>query len=237
MLNRLVWVLFGRYSQKAKTKVFSASWRSFAKNSEFMGNNVLYGDTIVSNSRIGRHTYAVNARLGNCDVGSFCSIGPGTLIGGLGQHPTAMISTHPVFYSRLNQSGTSYSDADYYDELVRTSIGNDVWIGANVLVLDGVTVGDGAIVAAGAVVANDVPDYAVVAGVPARIIKYRFTDEERKLLGEIKWWLLPDDMLHGLAEVVRSGDVKLLSKKIADRKNTMLYNDLLNPVSPAEVTG
>ncbi|EPZ37468.1 transferase hexapeptide repeat containing protein [Anoxybacillus ayderensis] len=68
------------------------------------------------------------------------------------------------------------------------SIGNDVWIGANSIVLDGVKIGDGAIVAAGAVVTKDVPDYAIVGGVPARVIRYRFNEEIIKQLKVIKWW-------------------------------------------------
>ncbi len=67
-------------------------------------------------------------------------------------------------------------------------IGNDVWIGANVLILDGVTIGNGAIIAAGAVVTKDVPPYAVVGGVPAKIIKYRFNKEEIDFLEQLKWW-------------------------------------------------
>ena len=69
-----------------------------------------------------------------------------------------------------------------------THIGNDVWIGLNATILDGVTIGDGAIVAAGAVVTKDVPPYAVVAGVPAKIIKYRFTESQIDFLLKFRWW-------------------------------------------------
>ena len=69
-----------------------------------------------------------------------------------------------------------------------THIGNDVWIGLNATILDGVTIGDGAIVAAGAVVTKDVPPYAVVGGVPAKIIKYRFTESQIDFLLKFRWW-------------------------------------------------
>jgi virginiamycin A acetyltransferase len=67
-------------------------------------------------------------------------------------------------------------------------IGNDVWIGANAIILPGVTIGDGAIVAAGAVVSRDVPPYAIVGGVPAKILRYRYTEEQIKKLLKIAWW-------------------------------------------------
>lgn len=68
------------------------------------------------------------------------------------------------------------------------SIGNDVWIGANVIILPGVNIGNGAVVAAGAVVSKDVPPYAIVGGVPAKIIKYRFSEKEIEILQRVEWW-------------------------------------------------
>ena len=67
-------------------------------------------------------------------------------------------------------------------------IGSDVWIGSNVSILEGVTIDDGAVVAAGAVVTKDVPPFAIVGGVPAKIIKFRHTEEQRKMLLKFKWW-------------------------------------------------
>ena len=74
-------------------------------------------------------------------------------------------------------------------------IGNDVWIGSGVFIKNGITIGDGAIVGAHAVVTKDVPPYAIVCGNPARIIRYRLSDDIIKQLLELKWWNLPDDII------------------------------------------
>ncbi len=74
-------------------------------------------------------------------------------------------------------------------------MGNDVWVGSHVLMKGGITIGDGAVIAAGAVVVRDVPPYAIVGGVPAKIIKYRFSQDIIEKLMELKWWSLTDDEL------------------------------------------
>src|SRR5262249_55454550 len=125
----------------------------------------------ISDARIGAYSYiAERGILSRVDIGKFCSIGP-ELMCGYGDHPLCWPSTSPVFYSTAGQAGRTFADHDCFDERQFTTIGNDVWIGARVFIRDGVSIGHGAVVAAGAVVTKEVPPYAMVGGVPARIIR------------------------------------------------------------------
>jgi len=183
---------------------FRASFVSYVDGkTTFEGYNRLSTGSFVKDSRIGRGTYIAGGRVQSCDIGSFCSIGPRTRIGGLGRHPTDWISTHPVFFSPLAQAGLTFCDRPYFDELVRVRVGNDVWIGAGALVLDGVSIGDGAIVAAGAVVVRDVEPYSIVGGIPARVIRQRFCSESIECLQALCWWNWPLDKLHAAAHLFR----------------------------------
>ena len=137
---------------------------------------------------LGNYSYiARNSNISRCTIGKFCSIGPNFCCG-LGIHPTNGISTAPMFYSTAKQNGVTLCKENKVQEFAQTTIGNDVFIGANVTVLDGVTIGDGAVVGAGAVVTKDIPPYAIVGGVPAKILKFRFDDETIQLLLQKRWW-------------------------------------------------
>lgn len=93
-----------------------------------------------------------------------------------------------MFYSTQKQNGTTLSKENKIKERKRIHIGNDVFIGVNVTVLDGVTIGDGAIIGAGAVVSKDIPPYAIAVGCPIKILRYRFSEEQRAKLQRLKWW-------------------------------------------------
>lgn len=126
-------------------------------------------------------------------------------------HPTNLLSTHPFLYTPMLKIMNDRNIAEIYkDELwyingitkngyarprERVKIGSDVWIGRNVIITNGACIGNGAIIGAGAIVTHDIPDYAVAVGVPARIMKYRYTKEQIAALNEIKWWDWTDEQI------------------------------------------
>lgn len=152
------------------------------------GENKFGQNCIISRSRFGRATYCVNnVVISNAEVGSYTSIASNVSIG-LHSHPTrGYVSTFPGFHHRWGM--TPYLDRPCeFNVQSRTNVGSDVWIGDSAIILNGITVGDGAIIGAGAVVTHDVPPYAIVGGVPARILRYRFSREQRVALIKTKWW-------------------------------------------------
>lgn len=118
-------------------------------------------------------------------IGKFCSIADGVKFV-FGHHRTDSVTTFPL--RALCFGGVPHEDAKSKG---RIEIGNDVWIGANALILSGVKIGHGAVVAAGAVVTKDVPPYAIAGGVPARVLRYRLREEQVAPLLEIAWWDWP----------------------------------------------
>lgn len=174
------------------------------------GRNSIHSGCVISNSDIGfasfvgRDTY-----LPNVLVGKYCSIAHSVEVVAY-THPSSMfVSTHPAFYSLLKQAGFTYSDKQKFNESLNVAtstksfslvVGNDVWIGARVLILGGVSIGDGAIVAAGAVVTKDVPPYAIVAGVPARVVRMRFSSDKISFLLNLKWWEKSEDWIRNNAK-------------------------------------
>lgn len=214
ILNRVKWLLRARGIRKNK-QGFYAGLLTYCDQKVHVSDYVrLYDKTVLTNVRVGRCTYFAGASAGNATIGNFCSIGPGAKVGGLGQHPTNMISTHPAFYSTKMQAGITFSDQDYYDELPTTTLGHDVWVGANAIIMDGVNIGNGAIIAAGAVVVKDVPAFAIVGGVPAKIIKYRFSHKLIEQIEETKWWELSFSTLKKISPLMRSCNVNSLIKEI-----------------------
>lgn len=146
----------------------------------------LYSNCIVNHSHIGNYTYiGNNSLIQNTTIGNYCSISHEVNCG-LGNHPTDLFSTSPIFYRKKNpQQIQLVKENCLFQEYKPIHIGHDVWIGARVTILDGVNIGNGAVIATGAVVTKDIPPYAIVGGIPARIIKYRDIKEKNKCPD---WW-------------------------------------------------
>ncbi|MGN0014328.1 MAG: CatB-related O-acetyltransferase [Candidatus Gastranaerophilaceae bacterium] len=167
--------------------------------------NVLLDKSVVlmSHIKIGYGTYLRRDVFVDdyTEIGRFCSIANDVVIAP-SEHPLQNFSTHPISYDVENYPGKE----------TKTIIGNDVWIGTRAIISKGVTVGDGAVIAANAVVTKNVPPYAVVAGVPTKIIKYRFEDDIiEKLLG-LEWWNFPPEKLQNMKNIPIEEAVKKLEE-------------------------
>jgi hypothetical protein len=141
-------------------------------------------------------------------VGAFSSFATGTDV--VMNHPIQYISTHPIIYAhkKYNPDRHEYDDykgCDFHldgiqpkgiiNKFRRIQIGNDVWLGKNVTITNGANIGNGVIAGAGSVITKDVPDYAVVVGIPAHIIRYRYTKNQIDALNKIAWWDWSDEKI------------------------------------------
>ena len=156
----------------------------------------IYRGVKIKNSSIGAYTYVGNSTdISNAEIGRFCSIADHCRIG-MGGHSLSHLSTSPIFIEKVNGCKEVWSTQDLNPvKSKRVVIGNDVWVGSNVLINGGVKIGNGAVIGAGAVVVKDVPPYAIVGGVPAKIIRYRFPENIIMMLEEAQWWKLPVETL------------------------------------------
>lgn len=149
---------------------------------------------------IGEHTYIQHNTVLSpfVHIGKYCSIADYAVIGA-GDHPITTLSTSPFQYMYKNIKGLGNIVVPKSNlikrEVKETTIGNDVWIGYRAFIKAGVNIGDGAVIGAGAVVTKDVEPYSIVGGVPARLIRYRFDEDIRKELLELKWWDLPENFI------------------------------------------
>ena len=150
--------------------------------------------------RMLKHSYINSGSIySGAYIGRYCSIGYGVSIGA-GHHDLSLLSTSSWF-----ESGAG-SKVKMAEPEVRIRIKNDVWIGSNVMIMNGVTIGNGACIGAGSIVTKDVPDYAIVIGVPARMLKMRFDQPIIDRLLKLKWWELDDQLLkeHTLLDIETS---------------------------------
>ena len=165
---------------------------SFVKDCS-LGNNVqINRRNFIIDSNIGDYTYTgSNTTLKHVKVGKYCSISWNVSCGGA-FHDYECLSTSP--FHQLKQFGFVAENEKV--PFKKIEIGNDVWIGMNSCILSGgIKVGNGAVIGSGSIVTKDVPDYAIVVGNPARILKYRFDDEIIEYLKQIKWWNFPKEII------------------------------------------
>ena len=161
---------------------------------------------------VGRHTYGAPkvrwwGEPANLFIGSFCSISNGVEIFLGGNHRTDWITTYPFSAFRKWQEGSLIQGHPSSNGDVR--IGSDVWLGSGCVILSGVTIGHGAVVACRAVVTKDVPDYAIVGGNPARIIRMRFNADQVERLTTSAWWTWPEDKLRQRLQLLMSPEIEL----------------------------
>ena len=155
-------------------------------------NNVKVEDEVAISGQVtvGQYTYfskgctQIHSEGNRIQIGSFCSIARNCFMRTTSHHINTL-TTSPILFDLLNDKKKSNNI-----NLGDIKIGSDVWIGANVTIIGSVTIGHGVVIAAGSVVLKDIPDYAIVAGVPSKIIKYRFSDKTITNLLKIQWWNL-----------------------------------------------
>jgi acetyltransferase-like isoleucine patch superfamily enzyme len=215
ILNKILSWYNPQAARLSKSQYFNLSYVSLiSAYSKVSTKAKCHGPYRIIESEIDDYTYiAEGSMVFLTSIGKFCSIGP-NFLSGYGIHPLNGISTHPMFYSTLKQNGMTLSKVDKVVERKKIKIGNDVFIGANVTILDGVTIGDGAVIGAGAVVTSDIEPYSVVGGVPAKLIKYRFSSDIINHLLKIEWWNWEDERLKEVEEMF--WDVNLFVKKYSN---------------------
>ena len=146
-------------------------------------------------------------------IGKFCSIACGAkFLFNSANHALGSLSTYPfpIFYDEWGLEGKNV--ADTWDNKGDITLGNDVWIGYEAVILAGVTIGDGAIIGARAVVTRDVPPYAIVGGVPARLIRRRFDDATIEALLDLRWWDWEPERIRQALPALQAGDIAALRK-------------------------
>lgn len=204
---------------------FICLWSKLVKKSRFSSivnssihktSKVESGCNIVS-VKMDKYSFCgYDCEIIDTEIGSFCSIANNVVIGGA-MHPISWASTSPVFYKGRDSVKKKFEEFSR-DNGKRTYIGHDVWIGGGVYIKQGVKVGNGAVIGMGSIVTKNVPDYAIVAGNPAKLIRMRFDDETIEKLEESQWWSLTDDQLQQHSHLIREpkefAEAILLSNEI-----------------------
>jgi acetyltransferase-like isoleucine patch superfamily enzyme len=217
MIERLRFILFRRRALARRGVIMDLS-AYCDRETTFEGRNRVAAESRLHQSRLGLASYVgPRCRLNNAIIGRFTCIGPEVQTVN-GAHPTSeFASLHPSFYSTRKQAGFTFASRDLYPEFgtrryqedYSIEIGSDAWIGHGARLMQGVRIGHGAVVAAGSLVTRDVPPYTIVAGVPARPLRQRFTEPTVQRLLATSWWQLDFDEIARLAPCFSSPEALL----------------------------
>jgi chloramphenicol O-acetyltransferase type B len=225
--DKITWFLFRRRKLQNEINGLHCHWFTYVSFEVSLSEFVLVKrNSIILNSSIGRFTQICSAFVNNSEIGAFCSIAPRARIGGGGEHPLDQVSTHSLFYtSDVSQHPNLQfvKESKFDDTLKKVVIGNDVWVGSDAIIKPGVKIGDGAVIATGSVVVKDVPAYAIVGGVPARIIRYRHDPNLRTQILNSKWWDWPIDALKVISEEFCEGKALTISDFVNIKTRAKAY--------------
>lgn len=164
---------------------FAGEWTSIGRNNKMI------------ESSIGDYTYTMEeVTINYTEIGKFCSIASHVVINPV-QHPMDRVTQHHITYRRVQYRLNDKDDEDFFNwrRSHKVKVGHDVWIGHGAIIMKGVEIGNGAVIAAGAIVTKNVEPYTIVAGVPAKPIRRRFSNEIAAKLEEIAWWDWPREKL------------------------------------------
>ena len=194
-IHHLAKYLYNKYRFRGKWVIMPYS-ANVSVRSQIEGDCIFY-EHATFHGTLGRGSIIASGVNLEADVGRYCSIGArATFIAATHPIKAPFVTTSPVFYSLKGQLGYTYAKKQaykewrYYDESreIAVKIGNDCWFGLDVCMVGGVVIGDGAVVLSRAYVTKDVPPYAIVGGIPAKVIGYRYDEETIKFLQEVQWW-------------------------------------------------
>lgn len=182
---------------KLKRKIY---YKNIREQNNILHDSTYIGDgAILRDTKWGRHSgCGLNCEIYGTHIGNFTSIASGVKIG-LRNHIYTNFMTHDFCYGRGEEVMPLPANINGFRDGYFVEIGDDVWIGANTIIQRNINVGTGAVIGAGSVVTKSIPPYAIVAGNPAKFIKWRFPNEIIQKLLEIRWWELSDEEIINMA--------------------------------------
>ena len=185
------------------SKIFKKIRGRAIKNTILDSSVKIGSGSLVLNSSIGKYSYCgYDCKIINCNLGPFCCLADNVVIGSA-EHPMNWVSMSPVFQNVKNSGPVKRFCFKDLPVSRKTHIGADVWIGQGAMIKGGVTIGTGAVIGMGSIVTKDVEPYAIVGGCPAKLIKYRFSEDIRKKLLSTNWWSLSDIKIQKIAEEIQ----------------------------------